>query len=128
MPIVGTGISRVQGEKEGSARFLLPGSEDPLFMEHIKGLRAKLEHLIDGFNKRIVAVTSSISGEGKTMLSGHLALNLVASGRRRVLLVDVDMRKGDLARQMGIPPTPGLSDLLSGIASYDAVVRNTFQP
>ncbi len=128
MSIVGTKTARVQQEKAGPSRGLLPGNEDPLFMEHVKGLRAKLEYHIDGFNRKVVAVTSSISGEGKTMLSAHLALNFVASARRKVLLVDVDMRKGDLARELGVPPTPGLSELLCGTATYDAVVRNSFAP
>lgn len=99
-----------------------------MFMEQIKGLRAKLEHLIDAFNYRVVAVTSSIAGEGKTMISAQLALNFAVSARRRVLLVDVDLRKADMARELGIAPTPGLSEHLAGTASYGDVVRNSFQP
>src|SRR5512134_495104 len=128
MSIIGTWKSQVLGEIESSPRFMHSEGDDPLFMEQIKGLRAKLEHLIDAFQYKVVAVTSSIANEGKTMLSAHLASNFATSGRRKVLLVDVDMRKADLAGKLGMPSTPGLSEHLCGMVSYDDVVKNSFQP
>ena len=93
---------------------LLFGSEDPLFHEKIKGLRAKVEYMIEETGIRSLAVTSAISGEGKTLLSARLAGSLASTGRKRVLLVDADLRKRDLTRSMGFSRQTGLSDLIAG--------------
>ena len=55
MSIIRTEKSRGHVERAGPPPFMRPGSDDPMFMEQIKGLRAKLEHLIDAFNYRVVA-------------------------------------------------------------------------
>lgn len=128
MSVIDKGKSRVRAEKDGFPPFRLSGNEDPIFMENVKGLRAKLEHLVDAFKYKTLAVTSSIAGEGKTMLCAHLAWNFSVSGRWNVLLVDVDMRKGDMANRLGIPSAPGLSEHLTGAATYEEVVRNSVTP
>lgn len=61
----------------------------------------------------VVMVTSAVPGEGKTFISINLALSLAAELDRRVLLVDGDLAKGDLSRQLNVSADRGLSDLLS---------------
>ncbi len=103
--------------------------KDPFFIEQVKAMRAKFEYRIDMHNVKVVAVTSAIAGEGKTLSSTHLAINLATAGRKKILLVDVDLRKSDLARRLNISPLPGLSEYLSGSAvSMKDIVRNSFWP
>ncbi len=52
----------------------------------------------------------------------NLAL-LLASSRRKVLLVDGDLRRGRLHRDFGLERTPGLADVLAGSATFDSAVR-----
>lgn len=61
---------------------------------------------------RVILVTSSIPGEGKTTLSANLAV-VLAQAKRRVLLVDMDMRRGTLRHKLGLDARAGLSDLLA---------------
>tara|TARA_R110002072_G_scaffold89232_4_gene199969 strand:+ start:97786 stop:99996 length:2211 start_codon:yes stop_codon:yes gene_type:complete len=67
---------------------------------------------------KIMAVTSSVPGEGKTTLSTNLAL---AFGQmERVLLVDADMRRPSVAKVTGLPlNSKGLSDVVAGLATLD---------
>ncbi len=60
----------------------------------------------------IIAVTSSVQGEGKTMLAVSLARSAALSDQR-VLLVDADMRLGRVHKALDIPATPGLADYLA---------------
>ncbi|MEZ5906844.1 MAG: polysaccharide biosynthesis tyrosine autokinase [Geminicoccaceae bacterium] len=60
----------------------------------------------------ILAVTSSVQGEGKTMLAVSLARSAALSDQR-VLLVDADMRLGRVHQALDIPATPGLADYLA---------------
>jgi capsular exopolysaccharide synthesis family protein len=62
---------------------------------------------------KVILVTSSIAGEGKSTLSTNLATVLAQHGRR-VLLVDTDLRRGTLHHRLNLPEGPGLSTLLSG--------------
>jgi len=65
---------------------------------------------------RIILVTSSVPGEGKTTLVTNLAL--AHAQTRRTLLVDADMRKPQVAARLGIPVNAkGLSDLIAGTAT-----------
>lgn len=57
-----------------------------------------------------VLVTSSCSGEGKTYLSVNLAVSLAVAGKK-VLLMDMDLRKGTLSSLLGGAGKPGMGDL-----------------
>ncbi len=62
---------------------------------------------------RVILVTSSIANEGKTTFSSNLAV-VLAQSNRKVLLVDMDLRRCTLRRRLGMSAQPGLSALLAG--------------
>lgn len=101
------------------------GEPDPVYLEQFKALRAKFEYKADMLNFRVVAVTSAVAGEGKTSACVNLATNLASAGRKKVLLIDMDLRKSDLARQMDLASRPGLSEFLAGSAGLKDIVRNS---
>lgn len=105
------------------------GKTDPFYLEQFKALRARIEYLIDQRNMKVIAVTSAIAGEGKTLTSVKLAVNLASGQRRRILLIDLDLRKSDIARGLEIPSRPGLGEFLGGVTgSLRDIVRNTIVP
>ncbi len=101
---------------------------EPLFVEQIRNLRARFEYRADVLNCKVVAVTSAVAGEGKTVAAANLARNIAAAGRKKVLLIDVDLRKCDLAKGMRITPVPGLSEYLAGSAGLKDVLQNSLAP
>lgn len=60
-----------------------------------------------------ILVTSPTPSEGKTLVSVNMAIALAQAGKR-VLIVDADQRKPRLAKVLGLPQEPGLSNLLAG--------------
>jgi capsular exopolysaccharide synthesis family protein len=76
--------------------------------EAFRLLRVALRHLK---TPTTVMVISPGVGEGKTTVSVNLAIGLSQIGRR-VLLIDADLRRPNVHRQLQLPPTPGLTDLL----------------
>ncbi len=60
---------------------------------------------------KTIVVTSSIPGEGKSTISGNLAITLSQSGAR-VLLIDCDLRKPSIHKKFGIVNELGLTDVL----------------
>jgi len=101
---------------------------DPLYNEIFKGLRAKIEYKIDMVELRVLAMTSAVAGEGKTLTAINLAANMASTGRKKVLLMDLDLRKADVGRMLGIAPDSGLSEYLLGSVSREMIVRNSAVP
>jgi capsular exopolysaccharide synthesis family protein len=73
---------------------------------------------------RLVVISSAGSGDGKTVTSINLAGALSLKSEEQILLVDADLRRSQIAKMLGIPETPGLADVLSGVCSLtEAIVR-----
>lgn len=77
----------------------------------------------------LIMITSSLPGEGKTFVSGNLAISLSAELDRKTLLVDADVSKGGLTEELGISSSRGLSDLLyeRRYSSEDAVLNTNIE-
>jgi capsular exopolysaccharide synthesis family protein len=95
-----------------------------IYFEQFKALRAKFEHQLVTRNFKVVAVTSAVAEEGKTCTCANLAVNLASIGNKKVLLIDADLRKSDLAGYLQIYPKPGLTELLKGTASPEDVIHS----
>jgi capsular exopolysaccharide synthesis family protein len=92
--------------------------------EQYRTLYYRLEHHRERRPMKLVAFTSAISGEGKTVTAVNLALTSArANPDRRILLVDADLRRGQVAELLGFRARPGLSELLLGEADLREVVR-----
>lgn len=82
--------------------------------ESFRGAVESILHSGDNGNQpRVIVMTSSLSGEGKTTLATNLALALAEVGRR-VLLVDADLRNPRIHQIFHLQNTWGLNDLLTG--------------
>jgi capsular exopolysaccharide synthesis family protein len=91
--------------------------------EQYKILITNLLSLNRGRPPRVVSVTSSIAGEGKTITSLNLVIALAnAVHNPRIVLIDGDMRKGQLVKYLGVPEKKGLSDYLTGKASLEEIM------
>ena len=89
--------------------------------EQYKIIRTNLQSLRSTRNLKAFIVTSSISGEGKTVTSVNLAIAMAHDmNAKKVLLIDADMRKGKVAKYLGLNHTPGLSDILKGEMDPDS--------
>jgi polysaccharide biosynthesis transport protein len=102
-------------QSDGAGRTALATLNDPnsTYAEAARAIRTAVLLTGGADSSRVILVTSSIPGEGKTTLSANLAV-VLAQSNRRVLLVDLDMRRGSLRQKMQLPHTSGLSELLSG--------------
>jgi capsular exopolysaccharide synthesis family protein len=67
---------------------------------------------------KVMLITSARDGEGKTTTSMNLAATFAMSGRR-ILLVDVDLRRAGLTRKFTLRSKPGLSSALMQSADED---------
>lgn len=78
-------------------------------------------------NVRTLAMTSAVPKEGKTTTSINMAVCLAQAGSR-VLIVDADLRRGEVHKFFGLEGGRGLSDILTGQAKPEAVIQRTGLP
>lgn len=97
---------------------------DYYYEEAMKTLRTNIQ--FSGKNNKVILVTSSHGGEGKSDISFNLAVNLGKAGKK-VLLIDADIRNSVYKTKLGIKEeTQGLSQYLSGqVEQIDQVVYKT---
>lgn len=90
--------------------------------EAYRSLRTNIQY--SSFDKKYqtLVVTSANPGEGKSTVSGNLAL-VLAQGESKVLLVDCDMRRPSVHKKFRISNTYGISDLLVGNKKMESVAH-----
>ena len=94
-----------------------------LITEQYKILRTNLLSMNKGKPPRAIVMTSAIHGEGKTITSLNLAVSLSqAVNKPKVLLVDADLRRGRMAKCLGVKSDVGLTEVLSGSAKVEDVM------
>jgi polysaccharide biosynthesis transport protein len=86
--------------------------------EPYRVLRTNLEFANIEQEARIIQVTSALEGEGKSTTISNLAIAFAHAGRR-VILVDLDLRRPAIDRLFGIARRPGATDVLLGRVSLD---------
>ncbi|GIW91308.1 MAG: hypothetical protein KatS3mg109_1740 [Pirellulaceae bacterium] len=95
-----------------------------MFEESIDQLRISLLLSENAKNKRVFAMVSAVSGEGKTSIASQLAVSVARTSHEPILLIDADMRAPSLHHVFHVENSPGLAEVLSGEATLDqAIVR-----
>jgi len=104
----------------------LLGGSNPLIRENIRIIRTSLLERDGGDQGCTVLVTSPGPQTGKTTFALLLAKSL-GQIKKRVLLVDVDLRRMGLSEHLGVESTAGVVDLLRGTAALSDVVIHSEQ-
>lgn len=89
--------------------------------EQYKIIRTNIQSMQSTKDMRTFVMTSSINGEGKTVTSINLVIEMANDlNGKNILLIDADMRKGRVAQYLGLNKNPGLSEILKGEVEPDA--------
>lgn len=111
---------KVQERRELARMFT--ADTDKSFSESIRTIRTGV--VLSGMDHphKVMVITSSIPGEGKSTVSANLAFAL--GQMERVLLIDADLRRPTLAKSFEFPVgTPGLANLIAGTARLEECIQ-----
>lgn len=122
VPFLGGVPFWVHGGLETSVRPIVTEEHSTGAVEAYRALRTSVLAELKKLNEKIVFVTSADSREGKTLTSLNMAI-LVAQMGKKVLLVDMDLRRGRLHRSLGVEKEPGMTEVLSSTQSFSDVIR-----
>lgn len=92
--------------------------------ESFRAIRTNLQYMLRDPKQKVIAVTSTISGEGKTFMAANLAA-IIASANKKVLIVGLDLRKPKLQNIFGVNIQKGLSTYLIRRDSAEDIVQST---
>lgn len=90
--------------------------------ESCRHIRSNMQFVLDESKSNVVAVSSSISGEGKTFVALNLAGIFALSGKK-VLVLDLDLRKPKVHHGFGVENTEGMSSIFAGKVNWKSCVR-----
>jgi receptor protein-tyrosine kinase len=97
-----------------------------LFEESVDSLRTHLSLMETSRECRVIAITSAVSGEGKTSLAAQLAVCIARATKQSTLLIDGDLRSPDIHNIFEIDSPVGLADVLQNNATLNEAIDETF--
>ena len=115
----GPGVARVVEGVQFDALMVAARAPHAPAAEQYRTLRTRITQSENGHARRVIIVTSPAKGDGKSVTSANLALTMAQEFSRRVVLVDADLRQPGLHMLLGVPPEPGLVEVLRGEISLD---------
>jgi len=109
-----------------SAQSEIPVIENPgsTLSESFRSIRTRLKYFSNNGSLKVITVTSTVSGEGKTFISINIAAIIAMLGKK-VLLVGLDLRKPKLHKILEIDNSSGLTSILIGEGNYKEIVYET---
>ena len=90
--------------------------------ESIRNIRSNMSFI--NKDSKVIAVSSSISGEGKTFVILNLA-GLIAASGKKTLVIDLDLRKPKIHHGFKESNENGMSNYISGLASFEEVIKHS---
>lgn len=98
-----------------------PGST---LSESFRSIRTSLRYFMTDEKPRVIGISSTISGEGKTFVAVNLAAIISMLGKK-TLLVGLDLRKPRIHRILGVENKAGMSTFLSKMSGFSEIVQET---
>ncbi|MAW21760.1 MAG: hypothetical protein CMD16_05145 [Flavobacteriales bacterium] len=119
IPILG-----LVGHSDKATSMVVSDATKSIIAESFRSLRTNIQYLAADKEKKVITITSSIGGEGKTFTAMNLAAILALAGHKTIL-VGGDLRKPKLHADFNINRSRGLSSYLINKSSLNEVIDKT---
>lgn len=118
-PLLGT-VEQLRANRDG--RPITVRSPNSSAAERFRQIRMGMRFAAASHEMKVLAVTSAIPAEGKTLTALNLAI-IMAEGKDRVLLIDADLRRPSVANLIGFEGAVGLTTVLVGDVEFEDAVQ-----
>lgn len=92
--------------------------------ESFRGLRTNLQYMLREEGQKVITVTSTLSGEGKTFCSTNLAAIFAMAGKK-TLLIGLDLRRPKIHKVFNLDKSQGISTYLIGRSNFEDIIHGT---
>lgn len=125
VPIIGD-IPLNESESEHPHAIAVRENENNIMAETFRSLRTNLLFMLDNPERKVILITSTMTGEGKTFIASNLAVSLALLGKK-VIIIGLDIRKPGLNKVFQLPhKEKGITQFLSAPMTTD--LHSLIQP
>jgi tyrosine-protein kinase Etk/Wzc len=121
IPILGS-IPFYSLEKLKESKLIIEKDSRSLISESFRSIRTNLQFLVSNKEKIKMTISSSISGEGKSFVAINIAAVLALSSKK-IILVDLDLRRPRIHRILGNNNSTGVSTIISNQDKIDDCIK-----
>jgi capsular exopolysaccharide synthesis family protein len=126
LPLLGV-IPRINRMEQPDKAQIVSNGADPMIVEAFMALHSTLRLKDESRNAKLLLVTSTLPGEGKSFVTTNLALAFASQGQRTVV-VDCDLRKPNVQISFRLHATKGMINYCTQGASLDEIVIRNVHP
>ncbi len=123
-PVLGQIPQLDKGETADGVVLVTKLEQHNTFAEAMRGVRSAFLFGSRDTPKQVLVVTSAVPGDGKTTMTVNFAATLAKAGNK-ILLIDADLRRGNIHQYFGMERDGGLTEILAGESHWQDVVRKT---
>ncbi len=123
VPILGS-IPKFIGHKMDVSSLIVGDNPKSAMVEAIRSIRTNIDFLSFKKSTKVISVTSTISGEGKTFVSINLGGVISMSGKK-VIILDLDLRKPKVHLGFGGENNSGMSDILIEKSTLEKSIQHS---
>ncbi len=121
------GIIPLLESKIPVSQLIIQNNPKSIISESFRTIRSNLQFISNTPGTKIIALTSTVSGEGKTFVAINLAGIIAYSGKKAVI-IDLDMRKPKIHKGFGVSNEKGMSTILIGLTSISECINKSVIP
>ncbi|HDR8857029.1 TPA: polysaccharide biosynthesis tyrosine autokinase [Burkholderia territorii] len=126
-PVAAQAELRPKGGRRDVRAPVSPVAVQDAALESLRNFRAALQLSMPDASNPVVLISGPTTGVGKSFVTANIA-SLVGAAKRRVLLIDADLRKGSLHERFRYSRAPGLSDVVAGTHKLDEAIKRGVVP
>jgi capsular exopolysaccharide synthesis family protein len=120
-------VPRYKKEKLPVSRLIVDKNPKSTISEAIRSIRTNLEFISSSRQKRLISITSTVSGEGKTFVAVNLG-GIIALSNQRVIILDLDLRKPKIHLAFDAENSKGISTILIDIHTVAECIQQSDLP
>ncbi len=118
------GIIPLYKSKLQISQLLIDIKPNSIFTESFRACRSSIEFLQKEKNQNIIAISSTISGEGKTFFAINLA-GIFAMQNKKIILIDLDLRRPRIHLSFNADNSKGISTILIGKNKIEDCIKKS---
>jgi capsular exopolysaccharide synthesis family protein len=116
------GIIAEIGHSDTGDEIVVSKESKTVVAEQFRALRTNMQFLLAGEDEKVILLTSSMSGEGKSFVALNLAVTLALSGER-VALLELDLRKPKISEALDLKNSKGFTQYIIGQAELSEIIQ-----
>jgi len=122
--MTGTSIVAEISHNTSAENVVVHKESKTVIAEQFRALRTNMQFLLADDDKKIILLTSSMSGEGKSFVALNLSITLALSGAK-VVLLELDLRKPKISANLDLKGGAGFTKYIIGQADVQSIVHHS---